>query len=67
MSDLVQSWAGGGWMFAGTIAGAIYGTLRRSRDVLTTRIWQVLAGWAASLFILMLLLIILVAGLPPLE
>jgi serine/threonine protein kinase len=66
--DLVQSWAGGGWMSCGAIAGAIYGTLRRSRDVFTTRLWQIAAGWAVSMMILLMIILSIVAsGLPPVE
>jgi hypothetical protein len=52
MSELVHNWAAGGWMFAGTIIGACYGTTRRWRDLFTTRIVQILAGWLLTIFLL---------------
>jgi hypothetical protein len=56
MSDLVRNWAAGGWMFVGGIVGASYGTIRRWRDVFTTRIVQILSGWLVAIIILYLLL-----------
>jgi hypothetical protein len=56
MWELVQNWATGGWMFVGGFIGAGYGTLRRWRDLLTTRVVQIVAGWMFAIFILFVLL-----------
>ena len=45
MSDLVRSWAAGGWLVLGGIAGAAYGTLRRLNDLFSRRFLQILLGW----------------------
>jgi hypothetical protein len=45
MSPFVGEAAASGWMVAGGITGAIYGTLRRLQDVFSTRLVQVLFGW----------------------
>jgi hypothetical protein len=42
---LSPHWAAGGWMIAGGILGASYGTLRRLDDVFSRRLKQVLVGW----------------------
>jgi serine/threonine protein kinase len=56
MWDLVRNWATGGWMFVGGLLGASYGTLRRWRDVFTTRVSQILVGWLLAIILLYLLL-----------
>jgi len=57
MQPLVRQWAGGGWMFAGSILGAIYGTLRRAGDLFSVRLIHIVLGWLLSLIILCGLLI----------
>jgi hypothetical protein len=52
MQPLVRQWAGGGWMFAGSILGAMYGTLRRAADLFSVRLVHILLGWLLSLIIL---------------
>ena len=64
MWELVHNWATGGWMFVGGLTGAAYGTLRRWKDVFTTRIVQVLAGWLFSIFIIYALMSSVLLTLP---
>jgi hypothetical protein len=45
MQPLTGNLASNGWMVAGGFLGAIYGTLRRLRDIFSWRIWQVIFGW----------------------
>jgi hypothetical protein len=45
MEPVVGDVAASGWMVAGGIVGASYGTLRRLQDVFSTRLLQVLFGW----------------------
>jgi serine/threonine protein kinase len=45
MEPVVSNMAASGWMIAGGIVGASYGTLRRLQDVFSTRLLQVLFGW----------------------
>ena len=49
---LVDNWAGGAWMLCGGLIGAVYGTIRRWRDLLTTRLWQIAGGWILAILIL---------------
>ncbi len=49
---LVDNWPSGAWMLCGGLIGAIYGTVRRWRDLLTTRLWQVVGGWLLAIIIL---------------
>jgi serine/threonine protein kinase len=50
-SPLVRQYAAGGWLFAGAILGAAYGTFRRHRDLIGPRLLQICAGWLGVLFI----------------
>ena len=49
---LVDNWAAGAWMLCGGLTGALYGTMRRWRDLLTTRLWQIAGGWILAILIL---------------
>jgi hypothetical protein len=49
---IVGKWAAGGWAILGGLTGATYGTLRRLRDVFSTRLVQILAGWFFFLVIM---------------
>jgi len=62
MEPMVHHWAGGGWMFVGSILGAVYGTLRRAGDVFSIRLVHVLLGWFLSFLIVFG---ILIAMAPP--
>ncbi|HVF09353.1 MAG TPA: serine/threonine-protein kinase [Abditibacteriaceae bacterium] len=69
MEPLVHHWATGGWMFAGGILGAMYGTLRRVADLFSVRVVHILLGWILAFAILCGALIglggILIGTAPP--
>lgn len=48
-SPLAREFAAGGWLFAGGICGAAYGTLRRWRDIGSTRVLQLCAAWMVTM------------------
>jgi hypothetical protein len=52
MPPMIQSWAAGGWMIAGALLGASYGTLRRLDDVFSARLLSVLLGWLIVLTVI---------------
>lgn len=64
MWELVHNWATGGWMFVGGLLGAGYGTLRRWKDLFTTRVVQIIAGWLVAIFVLYALMSSVVLTLP---
>ncbi len=51
-SPNVGPFAPGAWMFAGTLAGALWGSLRRFKDALSIRIGAIALGWGAALLLL---------------
>jgi serine/threonine protein kinase len=52
MPTALQGWAAGGWMMAGALLGASYGTLRRLDDVFSARLLSVLLGWLLVLAVI---------------
>jgi hypothetical protein len=45
LSRFVGEWASGAWMIAGGLAGALYGTMRHARDLLSLKIFEIVGGW----------------------
>jgi hypothetical protein len=56
MQPVVYNWPAGAWMMTGGLAGAIYATASRWKDLTTTRALQVVAGWVVAIVILYALL-----------
>ena len=56
LEPIVGHWAGGGWAILGGALGAIYGTVRRARDIFSPRLSQLLSGWFFFLLTLAVML-----------
>lgn len=52
LQPVVHNWPAGAWMLSGGLAGAVYGTASRWKDLLTTRALQVVGGWLAAIIVL---------------
>jgi hypothetical protein len=65
MEELTDDWAAGGWMFAGGVLGAAYGTLRRLPDVFSPRLMQIILGWLVAVAVMYAVLVFSMLGARP--
>ena len=52
MQPIVKNWPPGAWMLMGGLGGAIYGTVSRWKDLLTTRAGLIVGAWVAAIVVI---------------